>query len=148
MEYIRGSAVGVRIAGSLFGAGGAFISIVGAWGGTNWWIVLPFVSFFLYLLVRPWFMGVWIGDNTVAIQSWFRKYSFARGEVQSIDLEPYHGLVAISPIGWVPFAGQIRMLVVKRADEGVKNLPSTLSRRNRALRNARRIRVTLGLPGK
>lgn len=88
MEYIRGSAVGVRIAGSLFGAGGAFISIVGAWGGTNWWIVLPFVSFFLYLLVRPWFMGVWIGDNTVAIQSWFRKYSFARGEVQSIDLEP------------------------------------------------------------
>jgi hypothetical protein len=51
-------------------------------------------------------------------------------------------------VGWIPFAGAIRMLEIKTVANKLIWLPVTVARRNRAIRLAREVRVALGLkPG-
>lgn len=135
----------MRVAGMTFGVFGCVIAVAGAWGGTNWWLVVPALPLFAFWLVRPWFLGVWVRDGEVRVNSWFRRYRFESGQVVAVHVVPYHGLVSISPIGWIPIAGAVRMLQVETASGRLVSLPVTLGRRNRVLRVARTVRVSVSL---
>lgn len=144
-SYLRGSALGVRVAGSIFGIFWGSLTILISFGALNWWICIPAYPLLLFLIIRPWFMGIWLEESAVIVRSWFRHYKFTRGSVEAVELEPYTGFAGFA-VGWVPFCGSIRMLAIKKLNGKEVWLPSTVSRRNRALRNARQVRSRLGLP--
>ena len=121
------------------------VTVLGGWGAANWWIGLPLFALYVWWMVRPWFLGVWVGERRVVVQSWFRRYTFAEGDVKAIDIVYYFGLVAGAPIGWLPFAGKVRMVQVETTDGRTHYLAVTLARRNSALQLARRMGAVLGL---
>lgn len=145
MTYVRGSARGARAGGASLGIVGLALTGVGVWGASNWWSILPFFALFAYWIVRPWFLGVWIQYEQVKVVSWFRTRVFREGEVVSVDVVPYHGLIGVSPISWLPLIGSIRMLQIATVDGRELPLPVTGSRQNRVVRMARVVRTNLGL---
>lgn len=146
LTYIKGSALGVRVAGGLIGTPLGWLVGMVNWTAPGYWINVLLLMPFAFIAVRPWFLGVWTGEGVVEVRSWFRTHRFSAGEVDAVELVPYTGFAGYA-IGWLPFVGAIRMLEVDVAARWLPLwLPSTLARRNRALRLAREVRSSLGLP--
>ena len=143
---VRGSAIGALVGGMLWGAVGMLATVVGAWGGENWWIASPWFAYFACCAVRPWFLGVWVGDESFEIRSWLRTYTFERGQVVEIDMVPYRGIWAGPQLTWVPFIGPIRTIRIRTVDGRRRSYASTVAGRNRTLRLARQLRGVVGLP--
>lgn len=143
---VRGSAIGALVGGVLWGAVGMLALVAGAWGGENWWVASPWFVYLLFCAVRPWFLGVWVGDESFEIRSWFRRYVFDRGQVAEIDMVPYRGIASAPELTWVVFVGPIRTIRIRTVDGRRRSFPSTVAGRNRTLRLARQLRTVVGLP--
>lgn len=111
-----------------------------AWMSCMWLLVGAFVA------IRPWWLSIVIVEDGFIVTSWFRRYQFRRGEVESIDMRKVHsmGLGAIA-VGYIPFVGSVRMIEIVRNGGRQVWLPCLLGRRNDALRLARALRVQVGL---
>ena len=99
-----------------------------------------------FVAIRPWWLSVTMIEDGFVVTSWFRKYRFRRGEVESIDIRKIYslGFGAIA-VGYMPFIGAVRMIEVVANSGKSTWLPCLLGRRNAVLRLARQLRVQVGL---
>lgn len=99
--FLRGSARGARVVGSvswvvvslMLFASTAFVGF-----GVYRWLafLLP-----LYLLVRPWFMGVWLSDD-VTIRGWWTRHVVPLASIEEVGTQAYGGILHYSEIGYLP----------------------------------------------
>lgn len=61
-------------------------------------------------------------------------------DVRSVEVLPYHGLVAVSPVGFIPGVGQIRMIRIRTAGEHARDFACTVGRHTTVSRVALTIR--------
>lgn len=110
------------------------------WGSCIWLVVGVFIA------MRPWWLSVVIVEDGFIVASWFRRYRFRRGEVESIDIRRVHsmGLGAVA-VGYIPFFGSVRMIEIVMNGGKQIWLPCLLGGRNEVLRLARQLRVQVGL---
>jgi hypothetical protein len=98
----------------------------------------------LAAIVRSMFLGVWVAEGEVIVSTWFRRRRFVVGEVEVVELEIYMGMGGFA-VGWIPFAGNVRMIGVRLVSGRLVSLPSTIGRFRRVLRVARKMQIAVGL---
>lgn len=143
-RVLRGAVWGARVAGSAFGTLAILAFGVGVWGSVFSWTYIPLFGFFAYWVLRPWWMGVWVTSTTVVVKSWFRRYEISKSTISSIEVPPYQGLVNISPVGYVPLVGKIRMLRIRTDSGRPLDLPATVGRKTRVVELAQLLREQVG----
>lgn len=149
VRIVRGSARGVRVAGTIWAVfifGMAMFMIY----AYQWWegllIAVPASGF---LAIRPWFMGVRLDRDSFLVKSWYRNYRIPGEGISKIDLEKCYSALVGAGTGFLPFAGKVRMIevqTVKDDKERFLSIPSALGRYNTVLTVVREMRVHVGLP--
>lgn len=149
VRIVRGSARGVRVAGTIWAVfifGMAMFMIY----AYQWWegllIAVPASGF---LAIRPWFMGVRLDRDSFLVKSWYRNYRIPAEGIVKIDLVYCFSLLVGSGTGFLPFAGKVRMIeieTVRKDREHFRWISATLGRYNTVLKVAREMRVHVGLP--
>lgn len=110
------------------------------------WLSCIWLLVGVFIAIRPWWLTVTVVEDGFIVTSWFRRYRFRRGEVESIDIRNVHsmGLGAVA-VGYIPFIGAVRMIEIVMNGGKQVWLPCLLGRRNKVLRLARQLRVQVGL---
>lgn len=81
------------------------------------------------LLIRPWFMGVWIADSEVIIRSWWRTYRVGLASIVEVSTVEYGGILSTSRIGYIPGLGRICVLALRcEGDELARDYSGTVGR--------------------
>ncbi|KAB1864031.1 hypothetical protein [Microbacterium algeriense] len=146
---ICGSARGVRVAGAvwaLFSMGGGVLLLLEY---DLWPAALAFAAVGGFLLIRPWFMGVWLEGDSIRVGGWFHSFRLSRSEVTGIELEKCMGLLVGFQTGFLPFVGRVRMIQVEIVRKGrvrYVSLAGAIGRYNTVLKVVREMRVHVGLP--
>ncbi len=145
-RYVRGSARGARVAGTSLGVlfgGIATIAIVASGGdwGTSWPIfLLP-----AFMVVRPWFLGVYLTSDGIEVRSWLRFYRLPSASVSVVELAPVYSALLGAGTTWIPFVGSVRMMQIETATRRLPlSLPCTMGRRSHVLTLVREVRAHLG----
>lgn len=148
-ERIPGSARGARVGGLLvaafFGSALYLPTLAADWSLPETRSALLFVPLFVFLIVRPWFMGIWLTDDSVLLRGWFRKTEIPTSHVEGVTLARYSGLLSYGSIGWIPFAGSIAVVKIREATGRRRDFPGTVGRRRTVGAVARRIRQRCGI---
>lgn len=114
-----------------------------------WPAALAFAAVAGFLLIRPWFMGVWVEGDSIRVGGWFHSFRLSRSEVTGIELEKCMSLLVGFQTGFLPFVGRVRMIQVEIVRKGrvrYVSLAGTIGRYNTVLKVAREMRVHVGLP--
>lgn len=109
------------------------------------WLYGLWFAIGLFVAIRPWWLYVEITEDGFDVNSWFRKYRFRRGEVDSIDIIRVTSMGFGFAVGFIPFVGSVRMIEVVARNGKATWLPCLVGRRNAVLRLARTLRVQVGL---
>ncbi len=67
MRYLRGSAIGVRVAGAVWGGlmgSACLFGLLHSYPGEPPWFILLAP---LFVIVRPWSLGVWLTDEGLSV---------------------------------------------------------------------------------
>lgn len=139
---VRGSGVGARLGCLLWAAAASGLFVLVSWGSEYWWIGVPVYGVAVAALLRSFFLGVWVGPGEVVVVSWFRRYSFTRGDVAAFDVTRYYGAGG-DGVGWLPFIGSLRMIEVERASGRREPLPVTVGRSRNVVLLARLMKDSL-----
>lgn len=145
--YMPGSAIGARVAGAVWGVLMGSACLFGLLQGdprdVPWFILLAP----LFMIIRPWSLGIWLTDDGFVVKSWFRRYRIKSRDVVAIDLAPVHSGLLGNGTQYILFVGSVRMIEVELKDQWLLRwFPVTVGRRNRVLRLVRELREHTGAP--
>lgn len=143
--YLHGSSNGARIGGLILGGAWLLVALSPVFVGSGTLALLPLCPLFLYWMIRPWFMGVWLSDHEVVICSWYRTYRIPVEDVASASVTGYLGLLSKGVIRWIPFVGPVGTLFIAQRSGRRRDYPGTIARRKQALRLAWHIRQHAGI---
>lgn len=143
--YVQGSAKGVRVGGAILGGAWMVMALPPLFFESENLGLFPLSPLFLYWIIRPWFMGVWLTDEHVVVKSWYRRYRIPVGEVSSASVAGYLGLISKGVIRWIPFAGAVGTLLITEQSGRRRDFPSTIAKRKAALRLALLVRQHVGI---
>lgn len=96
----------------------AFISVIFWSTGIALLIALPFLIHAIFLLVRPWFLGIFLVDDMIICRNWFRIFVVECDKVESIDLTVASTFFTGFLVGYVPFVGKLRMIDIGYLKDG------------------------------
>lgn len=148
-ERIPGSARGARVGGLLvaafFGSALYLPALAADWSLLETQSTLLFSPVFFFLVVRPWFMGIWITEDLVVLRGWFSATRILISQIEGVTIVRYLGLLSYSSIGWIPIAGSIAVIKIREATGRARDFPGTVGRRRTTHAIARRIRERCGI---
>lgn len=108
------------------------------------WLVLAAP---LFVMVRPWMLGVFLTEDGFVVRSWFRDYRVRSRQVVRIDLSEVYSAMLGAGTSWLPLAGAVRMVQLDLDGRPIpKYFPSTLGQRNAVLRLVRQLRTHCAAP--
>ncbi len=107
--------------------------------------VLVFAPIFIFWVVRPWFMGVWVADDLVTLRGWFRTTRVAASRIEGVTVVRYFGLWSYGSIGWIPFVGSIGVVKIRETGGRARDYSGTVGRARTVRDVARRIRKGCGI---
>lgn len=148
-ERIPGSARGARVGGILFAlvfASALYLpASVADWSQPETRSVLVFAPIFVFWVVRPWFMGVWVADDLVTLRGWFKTTRIPASRIEGVTVVRYFGLWSYGSIGWIPFAGSIGVVKIREAGGRARDFSGTVGRTRTVRAIAHRIRQRCGI---
>lgn len=101
-------------------------TLIGATANPQPLAYVPALAFLLLVLVRPWYMGVQIRDDTVVIRGWFLTHRLRAAEITVVNWRPYCGMLNAGN-DTSTWGG---MLVVRLNGGREREYPSTISSRS------------------
>jgi hypothetical protein len=108
---------------------------------------LIFEAVFSAVLVRPWFMGVWIWPSHLEIRSWFRTHRVLRDSIRAIQPVGYQGLlVGGMSIGWDPLHALTQVIEIDNGKLLPMNYSGTINTLGTTRSIVAEIRAELDLP--
>ena len=118
-RLLAGSARGVRVMATAWAVFYCVLSIfiIVLMVRSHWldlWAIVPLTLLILsiYLGIRPWFLGMYLIDETFVCRNWIRPFAIKRERVSKVEISDIYTLLTGAFIGWVPFIGRVRMIVI------------------------------------
>jgi hypothetical protein len=141
---VSGSARGAQVGGATWGAAVSVLALGSTWDSLFAWLGVVVCLFCASMTVRSFFLGVWIGHGEVTVVTWYSRWRFRAGDVEAVELQLYMGMGGFG-VGFIPFAGNVRMIEVVLNGGRRVSLPSTLGRFDRVLKLTQQMRSEFGL---
>ncbi|MFT4134899.1 hypothetical protein [Microbacterium sp.] len=147
MRYVPGSGIGIRVTAAVWGGVMILGGLVGVSYGSADHEAWLFLLMPLFVIVRSWWLGVWLTEDGFVVKSWFRRRRVRSCDIVRIDLSAvYSGLLGVGT-RFIPFVGSVRIIEVEIKDRWLPlSFPTTVGRRNRVLRLVRELREHTGAP--
>ena len=146
MTKVVGSARGAQVGGAVWAVTASILALSSTRESSLAWLGVVVCLLCALAVLRSIFLGVWVGDDGVRVVSWFRRWHFLSGEVESVELQLYMGMGGFG-VGFIPFVGNVRMIDVALTSGRRVSLPSTIGRFDRVLRLVKQMRTAVGLRG-